>query len=183
MQLQTLCEIREKLLQEKIILSFTGSLSQYILVDIISSLKHNIQTLQASSDKVHDILIIFIEIAQNILKYSEKTGNTLDTLIMEACTLIIGFDQKKEKFYVSSTNIIHVNKKEQLIQHLNHINKLSKEELNNYYRAQRKSGENKHFQGAGLGFLEMAKRSSEKIEYIFKPYMNDYEIFLLKVYA
>ena len=61
-------------------------------------------------------------------------------------------------FFVSSANIMHPEDESKLSEKLDKIIPMKKDELREYYKALRRSGKEKHGRGAGLGFLEMAKK-------------------------
>jgi len=51
---------------------------------------------------------------------------------------------------------------------IDYINSLEKDEQRKHLREKLRSANDKHERGAGVGFIEMAKRSSEKLEYAFE---------------
>ena len=60
------------------------------------------------------------------------------------------------------------------------IQPLNQDELKTLYRELRKSGKGKHEKGAGIGFIEIARRSSS-IEYEFSKIDENNHYFALKV--
>jgi len=69
--------------------------------------------------------------------------------------------------YILTKNYINIENEDSLKNKLDKINSLDKIELKQYHKELRKSGRDKHNRGAGLGLLEMAKKSSEKLKYNF----------------
>ncbi len=57
---------------------------------------------------------------------------------------------------------------------------MSKDELKEYYKAQRRKSPEEGSKGAGLGFIDMAKKASEPIEFDFKPIDEKVSFFSLK---
>ena len=110
----------------------------------------------------HNIYIVFIELAQNIMNYSKKLkdNNGFDP------KGLIYVGKKNNHYFVTSQNIISKDDKEKLEDILSHIKKLSLDEIKQLYRTTRREGKNKHKKGGGLGFLEIAKKVSS-IEYEF----------------
>ena len=59
---------------------------------------------------------------------------------------------------------------------------INKEELKNHFKKLRKSGEDKHQYGAGIGLVNIAMKSSEKLKYNFEN-KDDELYFNIKVYV
>jgi len=65
---------------------------------------------------------------------------------------------------------------------LDHLNTLDKGALRKYYKEQtRLENDNPESKGAGLGFIEIARRISSKIEYSFTPYDEGLTFFAMHV--
>jgi hypothetical protein len=58
-----------------------------------------------------------------------------------------------------SRNLINASDRNRIEQRLNQVEGLDKEALRLLYRELRKSGRDKHQGGAGIGFIEIARRS------------------------
>ena len=70
-------------------------------------------------------------------------------------------------FYIHSSNILDTKDKEKIEPKLLDIQSLDSAGIRKKYRELRKSGENKHAKGGGIGLYEIAKNSS-KLEYSFE---------------
>ena len=76
--------------------------------------------------------------------------------------------------------MIENDKVERLRKKLTKLQKMDKEELKQYYREQRKKEPEAESKGAGLGFIEMAKRASRPIEFEFEQIDAKRSFFSLK---
>jgi len=94
----------------------------------------------------------------------------------------VGFDKKKNKYFVNSANVMHRTDKEQLINILEKLRLLNTQEIRDYYRETRRSGKEKHNRGAGLGFIEMAKNSSLPLEYKITDINDEHSFFEIKAF-
>ena len=176
-------DIGKKALQEEgVIFSFDGIISQEMLSNIAETMQERMINYGMPTKVIHNIFGIFVEQMQNILSYS-KNKIALDKTRFESFGLaVIGYDKNKQKYYACSRNLIDVSVAETLKNKLNKLNSLSAEEIKEYYKESRKSGQNKHSRGAGLGFLEMLKKSSEPLEYEIKTVDEESAFFSLKAY-
>ena len=174
---------RQLLQNNGVMFSIAGVISQDLLTIFIQSLKDKIDLLLKINPKAHNIFNIFIEQAQNIINYSKIKDININDIINSNSIMIVGYDKDKELFYVTSSNLIANSDIDKVQTKIDHINSLDSIELKNYYKEIRKSGLKMHEKGAGLGFIEMAKRSSKKLVYSFEPYDKAYKFFVLKIYS
>ncbi|MCU7834989.1 MAG: SiaB family protein kinase [gamma proteobacterium symbiont of Taylorina sp.] len=148
-----------------IFLSYGGMLSQSLIVGMTDALEKESQINEMSMKVTNNLLTIFIELSQNMMNYSKysalhKKGFDSKDLI------IVGYDKNENYYYIFSRNILNVQDKEKIIPWIDQVLPLNKDELKILYRELRKSGKGKHDKGAGIGFVEIARRC-DKIEYYF----------------
>jgi hypothetical protein len=70
---------------------------------------------------------------------------------------------------------------ETLIKNLNDLNAKDKEGLKEMYKDIIKNSQISEKGGAGLGFVDMARKSGEKLEFSFSNMDEEYDFFCLKV--
>jgi hypothetical protein len=78
-------------------------------------------------------------------------------------------------------NPIPKNHKEGLIDTLNLLNSKDKDGLKEMYKDIIKNSQISDKGGAGLGFVDMARKSGEKLEFLFAEMNEEYYFFCLKV--
>ena len=127
------------------------------------------------------ILAILTEQMQNIMSYAKGSIEESENTYKSEGHVWIGFDGTKQKYYVVTQNKMDIEDATPLREKLDKVNGLNEKELKTYYKELRRTGSKTHMRGAGLGFLEMAKRSSESLEYNIKQIDEDY-MFEIKVY-
>ena len=64
---------------------------------------------------------------------------------------------------------------------LDEINKLSKEELKDYYKAVLNNGQMSAKGGGGLGMIDIARKTGQKLKYNFMPIDDMYSFFSLNI--
>ncbi len=176
-----LLEIRKIMEQEGIIFSFTGLISQKMLVGIVETVKKELLELGAKNSVVNAIFSIAIEQMQNIMSYSSDKKIIDSSIYASQGICAIGLDKHNNKYFVASSNKINKNDKTKIKEKIDKVNSLNYNELRKYLRDLLKSGRDSHSRGAGVGFVEMAKRSSENIEYNF-THFEDNEYLEIKVF-
>ena len=120
---------------------------------------------------------IMIECLQNVTKHSDdfdkkdqQVGNGL---------FIIG--QNKDSFYVVTGNLVQNEKIKALEDRLIKINQANAKELKDIFLKQMMEGQLNEKGGAGLGLIDIARKSGRKLFYHFVPFDNHRHYFLLAV--
>lgn len=142
-------------------MGYSGYFSQAIILSLINTLEIQIKDIEESQTVARRLYIVFIELAQNVMKYSKSDyAHNHDSE-----QILIEHDEKN--YYVTTTNNIN-NKTLLKIENIfKNICELNKEEITKKYNELRKSGETSHENGGGIGLYQLARKSdniSYKIE-------------------
>lgn len=120
---------------------------------------------------------VMIECLQNVTKHSDdfdkkdkQVGNGL---------FIVG--QNKDSFYVVTGNLVENDKIKPLEDRLVKINQADAQELKEIFLKQMMEGKLNERGGAGLGLIDIARKSGRKLFYHFVPFDNHRHYFLLAV--
>ena len=179
MNMITFKEILDK---EGIIFSFSGTISQSILSTIAETIEKELLTAGISFTLIQNIFAVFTEQMQNMMSYSHERIPLGDNAFESPGVCVVGYDKSVGHYYVCSANIVCIEDEPELREKLDKIIDMDKAELRQYYKELRRSGEKKHERGAGLGFLEMAKRSAFPMQYSMVHLENSRIFFEIKVY-
>ena len=161
-------EIRTIMAKEGIVFSFSGMISQALTTFMLETAKNQLEEKGEDSKVIRNMCLISIEQLQNVMSYSKNKDICNSSKYISPGVLVIGIDKDKNKYYVNSSNEIFSEDIEKVTKKINFINSMNKDELRKHLREKLRSAEDLHDRGAGVGFIEMAKRSSEKIEYDFE---------------
>lgn len=161
-------KIRQIMIEDNIIFSFSGMISQDVVDFLIQGISKQLENDGNDKTTVRSMFTITIEMLQNIMSYSNSKVIENGTNYSSDGIVVIGFNEEKQKYYVVSSNEINPEDKEKLINKIDLVNSLDSQELRKLLRDKLRSAEDKHDRGAGVGFIEMAKRSTEKLEYRFE---------------
>jgi len=171
--LNALFDFKEKCDKQGILLSFYGSFSQELLVEIGETLRNRIKF--DNPNKTIKLFAMFIEQAQNIVRYStEKTFNKELNCSLSNGVIVIGYQD--DSYYVLCGNQVNKKNIEFITKKLTALHGMDKNELKSYYKEQRKS------LTAGLGFIELARKSVKPIDFDFQSIDEQFSFFSLKTY-
>ncbi len=149
-----------------VFLTYSGFLSQGLIAGMTEALEKEAEQNDVSTKISTNIYTIFIELAQNMMNYSKSKNSDTDSFDPKGL-MLVGHDKENDAYYILSRNLVSDKDKEKLEERLKRVENLSKDELRELYRELRKQGKDKHDRGAGIGFVEMARRC-DKMEHIFR---------------
>ena len=173
---------KEILDKEGVIFSFSGMISQSILSSIAETIEKELHITGVSFSLIQNIFSVFTEQMQNIMSYSNERICLGDNAIESPGICVVGYDQSVEHYYVCSANIMAPEGEAALAEKLDKIISMDRDELRKHYKELRRSGSEKHGRGAGLGFLEMAKKSALPLQYAITQLDSNRAFFEIKVY-
>ena len=83
--------------------------------------------------------------------------------------------------YIITGNFIHKSNVSTVTEKIDFINSLNKDELKQHYKKMLSNGEMSEKGGGGLGFIDIAKKSGEKLIYKIREIDPNYSFFTLTV--
>lgn len=129
---------------------------------------------RATTRKVYHVMV---ETLQNISKHSDDItgiqGNIGNGLFL------IG--KKETIYYIITSNRVSNNKIDSIESAIKQVNSLNKEELNALFKKTIKEGKISEKGGAGLGLIDIARKTGNRLEHSFLPLDNEFSLFILKV--
>lgn len=117
-----------------------------------------------------------VETLQNMNKHSDEIAEKHN---IGKGLFLIG--QKENIYYIITANRVKNDKVEQLTTAIEQVNASSPEELKAMYKKQLREGTLSEKQGAGLGLIDIARKSTRDLHYQFIPLDEDSTFFILKV--
>ena len=151
---------------------YKGDFSDHLNETILSLAETNMQIVNEPAALKKKVFFILVESLQNITRHSEAS----DELENDNSSLFI-IQRKGQDYYITSGNLIDLDKVDPLIHKLEKVNSLDPESLKNYYREVLDMGEISSKGGAGLGLIEMARKSGNKLAFDFSPVNNKKSFF------
>ena len=141
----------------------------------------NFDDLPRSTSK--SIFSVFVEQMHNMLMYSaEKEEFHTENKITDASKGIFVLGRDDNTYFVKSGNVVTEYSAGILKERIDHLNTLDKQGLKQYFK-ERSRGENDNPEsgGAGIGLIEIARRTTSKIDYSLTPYGEGLMYFTMSV--
>ena len=157
-------------------------MSQNLMVEIGEILKTKMNLEGASFSTILNVFSILVELKENIIHYSAErvTAQQNEKEQVSTGCGIIAIGREKEHYIILSGNIVDNKDIDRLKPKLEQLNGLSIENLKKLYMEQRKLKPEKGSKGAGLGFIEVARKTSRPLEFDFSDIDDQYSFFSLK---
>lgn len=151
---------------------YRGSFSKSITRSILGLAEINIDKAEGPSAIKKRIYFIMVEGLQNITRHQDE----MDSGDIEEPGLFV-IQRKSDEYFITTGNVIENQNVEPLRGKLEKVNSLAPDELKSYYRQILTKGKISDKGGAGLGLIEMARKSGNKLLYDFKKIDSDYAFF------
>ncbi len=166
MQSLDLFGMRESFNQQQIMLCFNGPISRSLIEEIGNALRNYLLADHAHPSSAMDVFGVYIELTQNIRHYSQQQGWSEQDA---TATVVVARDVEGH-YVVSAGNIILQADGEALLARIQSLASLDKAELKARYKEQlrmpRDAGASS---GAGLGLIDIARKSSAPLQASLRP--------------
>ena len=162
------------------ILSYQGPLSFSTIDWLLSEFKMAVQDHDISFRTYKKMISIMIEALENITKYSDQVICNGDHKSRFCPSFQI--NQNSSRIELITRNPVKKEDVNLLRTRLDYVNNQNKEELKELYRSTITNGEFSSKGGAGLGFIEMARSTGNKLEYTFDYLSNEYSLYTFRVF-
>lgn len=163
----------------KSVLSYQGPLSFSTIDMLLSEFKIASQEHEISFKAYKKMISVMIEALENISKYSDQfhcEGDGEDAFC-PACYI----NRNTSSMELITRNPVRNKDVDSLRSRIDNVNKQNREELKDLYRSTMSNGEFTPKGGAGLGFIEMAKTTGNKLEYTFKELQGEFSLYTFRV--
>jgi uncharacterized protein DUF6272 len=162
---KSLLDYYKELDKSKIILLFKGALSQNTLVRIGELIRLPAEE-EGEDTYSKRLFAIMVEMAQNILFYSQEREISPITGVNVGVGIVL-VQQMPASYQIVCGNIVGEEQKERLQIQCAKINKMNQEELREYYGQQRREMVHENSKGAGLGLIDIARKTKTPLAYDF----------------
>jgi len=162
-----------------IIVQFKGQLEFDSISDLIHILKERMKERHVNYVTYKKILMLMIESLENILRYNKHIDLTLSLIKDNPPEFKIYMENNH--YLIESSNVILNQDIYGLNQRLEQINTLSKNKIKDLYKSTITDGKFSDKGGAGLGIIEMAKITDEKLKYQFSPIDEKFSLYTLQL--
>jgi len=160
-----LSEFHQLMRSHNVIMIYEGEFSQEVTKSVLSMTENSFNSEKVDEVVKKKVYNIMMESLQNICKHEFK--NTSDTIPNSESLFMISSNENM--YYILTGNAIEEGVIDVIKNKIDKVNALDQEGLKAYYKEARLNSTISSVGGAGLGLIDIARKSGNKISYHFSP--------------
>ncbi len=172
--------------RNNIILSFKGEVTSELLTSILQIMENKLDDVEENKKVRKKVYNILVECLQNLYHHIEdiEKGSApppdgSDQEDRRSAIFMIG--KQGDHYSIITGNFILKEEEEKLRERLDQINAMTREELKDHYKSVLNNGKLSEKGGGGLGMIDIAKKSGQKLDYNFTSLDRNNSFFSLNV--
>lgn len=178
MNASTAVNLLTELVQDDLIFAYSGMLSNSITHRVIELTHFNIDGEGSMVKLKNKISFLMAECYQNVIRHGK---HSIEVEEIEQSSGSLFFRSLPDFFYIASANMVLNEFIPSIKENLDKVNSLDREELRQMQKQILAEGKLSDRGGAGLGIIEMARRTGRKISYDFVPYDDNSSFFYIQL--
>jgi hypothetical protein len=187
-------QIQEILEEQKIIFCYSGYVTESVLLGVGETIKKKMELVHADRKSARVVFAIFVEEVQNIIRYSDAVltdhgakddlgDEELDGEVDSMRRGFVAIGNAESSYFVCCGNLVKTADMGRLENNLKHIQSLDEDGLKTLYKETLRNPPPDGSKGAGVGFVDIARRARGGFEYSFKNIDDAHAYFYFKAYA
>jgi len=153
-----------KMKNNNINLAYEGEITHQITKAFTSLTENNMIRDEDYNSVQKKVFHVMVECLQNISKHADNQFNFVSSKDGRGIFLV---SKDEAEYNVTTGNVVKNEKIDELKKMLEHINQLDRPDLNKLYKQKIREGRLSEKGGAGLGFIDIARKTGQKLVYSF----------------
>lgn len=170
-------EFYKKMDGDDIMLSFKGSVTSELLTSVLQIIEAKMERLNEPSKIKKKVYNVLVESLQNLYHHMDKNEHD----IKSHSTVIFMIGNNAQAYSIYTGNYIRNENAEKLKVKLEKINSLNPDELKAYYKEVLNNGMMSDKGGGGLGMIDIARKSGQKLNFKFQKVDDDFSFYSLNI--
>jgi hypothetical protein len=163
-----------------VVLAYKGSITSELINDILEAVESKFEEANEDGKLRKKIYNVLVESLQNLYHHIEPHHEGIEEELDPKFGMLV-IVRQGESYKVTTGNFISTKSIKFLKEKIDKINSLTKDELKDMYKFilnhQRLSAKG----GGGLGLVDIARKSGNKLEYQFYSYNDNYSFYSLTI--
>lgn len=175
-----------KMDRHNIMLSFKGEISSELLTSILHITETKLDRMQEEPKLKKKVYNVLVECLQNLYHHIDEMKPVPAMAKMpdeeaETKSAILMIGKEEGSYYIMTGNRILNENIDKFKARLDKINSMTKEELKTYYQEVLNNDEFSKKGGGGLGMIDIARKSGQKLVYNFQAINESHSFFSLHI--
>ena len=173
--LEFVYSFNESMENKDVKLVYKGEITHQVTKAFTSITETNMMVEEEPNSVQKKVFHVIVEFLQNISKHADYMGDESH----EEGSGVFLLCKDDENYVITTGNILLKEKEAAIAGVLDKINSLDKEGLKALYKQQIKEGRLSDKGGAGLGFIDIAKKTGNPLDYKFVPLNDEFSFFII----
>ncbi|WP_420316608.1 SiaB family protein kinase [Ekhidna sp.] len=169
--MKTIISFKKMMTESNLNVVYLGHVTQSTVEGITDMISEDLSIRNENKRVTKRVYHVMMESLQNICKHadsqSDEESNSLEQGLVKKGIFLIGHNDNE--YFITTGNNIEIKSAIALRDILENINSLDAKGLKKLYFEAMENSELGETGGAGLGFIDMAKKTGTKYEYYFEP--------------
>jgi len=171
-------EIHQYMNDKNVIMSFMGELTHQVTTSLLKNLKENMSSTNVDVVTQKRLYGIIVECLDNISKH--WVALDIEKVLGRASPPLFMLSRKDNHYFIVTGNHVPNEQVDFLIKKIELVNALDKKGLQDYYRQTLAKESPLERDNAGLGIIDIALKSGNKLEYEFKPITSAVSFYVIQ---
>ena len=165
-----------------VLLAYKGSITTELITNVLEVIESKLEDFKTASAVKKKVYNVLVESLQNLFHHIDEMPDQIkDEFDVRFGVLVVS--KEDYTYRISTGNFVRTAKVKQLKEKIDKINTLSRDELKDMYKFVLNHQKISSKGGGGLGLIDIAKKTGNKMEYTFSKYNSDFYFFKLNVYV
>jgi hypothetical protein len=164
----------------EVLLSYKGSITTEWINSVLESVENNLESKNEDSKIRKKIYNVLVEGLQNLYHHVDELPSSMQNIFAPKFGMLI-IKKIDGGYTVSLGNFINTSKIKYLKDKIDKINSLTQDELKDMYKFILNHQKLSAKGGGGLGLVDIARKTGNKLEYNFLNFDDEYYFFVLDV--
>jgi hypothetical protein len=174
-------EFYNQMERNKIMLSFKGDITSELLTSILQIMESKLENIQEEPKIKKKVYNVLVECLQNLYHHLDTAPESDEETNKQVKSAIFMIGKVDNEYNIITGNYILNQNVEPLKSKLDKINGMTKDELKEYYKEILSEGEFSAKGGGGLGMIDIARKSGQKLNFTFVKVDPTYSFFSLNI--
>ncbi|MFM1874783.1 MAG: hypothetical protein RL266_520 [Bacteroidota bacterium] len=173
-------DLYHRMESNKVVLSFKGDVTSQLMTSILQIIEQRMDDMNEAPKLRKKVYNVLVECLQNLYHHiDEVPSETAKNGTDRSAIFMISLNQNG--YSITTGNYILASRKDDFEQKLKRINSMDREELKSLYKEVLNSEERSDKGGGGLGMIDIARKTGNKLNYDFAPLNKEYAFFSLNI--
>ena len=166
--------------ESNVILYYKGNVDSDVINYILDTVEYKLAEVDEQPRLRKKVYNVLVESLQNLYHHVEKVPEEFEDQKSEKFGILL-VEKVANGYKIITGNFVRADNVEKLEEKIRKINGATHEEIKELYKFILNHQRISEKGGGGLGLVDIARKTGNKLEYTFKPYNEKYSFFYLDI--